>query len=78
MEQRIKLKKLKLALHLKNLSSDSLAKQVFTEQIQNEWPGLTKEVKNICLEWLVRDVTKEWQSEPKANEWKEHLWLIKG
>ena len=55
------------------MSDDSLAKQVFNEQIQNEWPGLTKEVKNICYEWCVRDVTKKWQSEPKANEWKEVL-----
>ena len=73
MSQRIKLRKLKLVLHLKSLSNDSLAKQIYNEQIQNEWPGLTKEAKQICREWLVKDVTKDWYSEPKSKEWKDTL-----
>ena len=48
-------------------------KQIFREQLQNEWPGLTKEVKDICKQWQIKDVTKEWEREPSKKEWKDIL-----
>ena len=35
---------------IRNLSEDSLAKQIYTEQIQNYWPGLglATEAKKLC------------------------------
>ena len=48
-------------------------KQVFREQLRNEWPGLTSEVKKICEEWQIQDVTKDWHLEPSLKEWKHVL-----
>ena len=42
--------KIWLVLHLKQLDEESLASQVYREQIANKWPGLAEEVENICSE----------------------------
>ena len=62
-----------MTLHLKSLPDKCLAKQVFTEQLKNEWPGLTSEAKKICEEWKIKDVTRVWHIEPKLKEWKKEL-----
>ena len=46
---------------------------MFTEQLKNEWPGLTSEAKKICEEWKIKDVTRVWHIEPKLKEWKKEL-----
>ena len=48
----------------------SLAKQIFDEQVENEWPGLAQEAKLISEEFHVKDVTKEWKNEPTKIKWK--------
>ena len=43
--------KMKLLLARKILSQEkSLAKEIYTEQMKNDWPGLAQEVKDICQE----------------------------
>ena len=42
----------------------SLAKEIYTEQLKNDWPGLANEVKEICREIGIdnineKEVTKE-------------------
>ena len=71
MENRIKMMKLKLIIHIKKLDEKSLAKQVFVEQLKNDWPGLTQESKIICEEFHLKDVTKKWTPEPKKKMWKD-------
>ena len=42
--------------HLKNLSDSALAKQVWREQMQQNWPGLAREVSKICDELGIENV----------------------
>ena len=40
---------MKLLMAKKVLSQGrSLAKEIYTEQLKNDWPGLANEVKEIC------------------------------
>ena len=73
MENGIKMMKLKLIIHIKKLSNNSLANQVYKEQLKNDWPGLAKESQAICEEFRLKDVTKEWTFEPKKNKWKSMI-----
>ena len=63
MKQRIW--KMKLLMARKILSQErSLAKEIYTEQLKNDWPGLANEVKEICREIGIdnineKEVTKE-------------------
>ena len=63
MKQRIW--KMKLLLAKKLMSQErSLAKEIYEEQLKNDWPGLSVEVKEICREIGVhnlneKDVSKE-------------------
>ena len=45
---RVWMDKIWLVLHLRQLDEDSLASQVYREQVSNKWPGLAEEVDNIC------------------------------
>ena len=49
--------KIWFVLHLKQLDEESLASQVYKEQITNKWPGLAEEVENICSELGMRGST---------------------
>lgn len=73
MENRVNLKKLNLAVHLKKLDKSSLAGQVFDTQIKNRWPGLCKEVKDICREWNIDNVCASGSDSNSKMEWKKIL-----
>ena len=62
--------KLNLVVHLKQLDEDSLAKQVFDEQIRHNWPGLAKEAKDICQKWKMDNVTREEEEVKSKKMWK--------
>ena len=47
---RVWIQKISLVLHIKQLDEDTLASQVYREQVRNKWPGLAEEVDKICLE----------------------------
>ena len=48
MELEIMKRKLNLIQHIKNLDDNCLAKEIYNEQIRNNWPGLTKECEEFC------------------------------
>ena len=48
MELRVWREKLVLAHHLLNLGKETLARQMYDEQLKQGWPGLAKEVDLIC------------------------------
>ena len=50
-------KKLMFANHLKSLNEEDLAAKVWKEQLTSDWPGLAKEVKQICKDLAIDDVT---------------------
>jgi hypothetical protein len=55
---RVSIEKVMLAYHVINLEEETLAKRVYIEQCSNEWPGLAKEVGEICQELGVESVVK--------------------
>ena len=59
MKQRIWEKKLIFVNFLKSLSSESLAKQIFDEQVKRGWPGLCREAQKICEELGLPNILKE-------------------
>ena len=59
MENRIMERKLNFVVHLKRLDESALAKQIYEEQVDNEWPGLTQEAKELCKELLLPNLTKK-------------------
>ena len=52
---RIKVEKLMLVLHIRNLKENTLAKQIYEEQKKLNWPGLAAESRAICLELDIED-----------------------
>ena len=56
MELRIWVEKLMLALHVRRLGDETLAKKIYKEQKSNEWPGLVKETNEICIKLFVENV----------------------
>ena len=56
MKLRIYKEKLALITHIKNMDEKSLASQIYREQIENDWPGLAKEAKEICEDLGIEDV----------------------
>ena len=48
MENRIIQRKINFLVHVKNLKEGDLAKQVYDEQVLNGYPGLVKEVQELC------------------------------
>ena len=52
---RIKIDKIMLVLHIRNLKENTLAKQIYKEQKKLNWPGLAAESKAICLELDIED-----------------------
>ena len=47
-EMRVWREKLVLGHHITHLDQDTLASQVWSEQVENEWPGLASEVMELC------------------------------
>ena len=47
--------KLSLVLHIRSLSSETLARRLYEEQIERGWPGLAKETAVICSKLGVED-----------------------
>ena len=47
---RVKKEKLMMALHLRQLGEQTLARMIYEEQVSRGWPGLAKEVIEICAE----------------------------
>ena len=57
MELRVWREKKMLAHHLQGLGEDTLARQVWEQQVAQQWPGLAKEVKKICAKLGIESVT---------------------
>ena len=55
--------------HLKRLNKESLANQIFQVQKDNNWPGLVSEVKQLCKELELPDITESHNKFKKTN-WK--------
>ena len=64
------MKKLNFYHHLLNLPDNTLAKQMVTIQIENEWPGLAKECKDFINSLKLTDITK---ASIKKNQWKKEV-----
>ena len=57
MKLRVWKRKLMFANHLKSLNEEDLAAKIWKEQLTSDWPGLAKEVKKICEDLAIDDVT---------------------
>ena len=44
-----------MVIHLRSLDETTLARRVYEEQKEKNWPGLAKETKNICLNLNIED-----------------------
>ena len=67
MKLRIWKKKLMFLHHIKNLKDTDLAKMIWKEQLDQDWPGLVKEAKGICSELEIEDVN---ETSCSKNEWR--------
>ena len=59
MQIRIEKSKLALLFHIKNLDDSSLAKQIYSEQLNSGWPGLLRDCENILERWDVPNILHE-------------------
>ena len=57
MKLRVWKRKLMFANHLKSLKEGDLAAKIWKEQLTSDWPGLAKEVKKICEDLAIANVT---------------------
>ena len=57
MELRVWREKLVLAHHLTSMEEDCLARQVYKEQMAQQWPGLPRELNDICDKLGIQNVT---------------------
>ena len=53
------MKKLIFVNCLKNMHDESLAKQIYSEQVRRSWPGLAKEASELCLILGLPNIVKE-------------------
>ena len=58
MRHRIEKEKIMLISHVKQLNEKSLAKQVYSQQVENDWPGLASEANIICNRLNISDINK--------------------
>ena len=56
---RIWARKLTFTNYLKNMPDESLAGQIFHEQVKRGWPGLAQEARDICSELGLPNIVKE-------------------
>ena len=67
MKQRIW--KLKLMMARKILYQEgSLAHEIYEEQLKHDWPGLAKEVKEICEEIGIKNINEEDVSKEEVDD----------
>ena len=48
MPMRVKKEKVMMVKHVRELEHDSLARQMYEEQVKNNWPGLAQKTEQIC------------------------------
>ena len=63
--------KFSLVFHIRNMEDETLAKQIYNQQLTYGWPGLIREGVKLCEEPGSPDVTKV-----KASD-KEFKWMVK-
>ena len=54
--------KIILVLQIRCLSEETLARRIYEEQKKNNWPGLSKETKEICNALNIEDVNETMQN----------------
>ena len=59
MKRRIWSRKLIFVNTLKNMPEQTLAKQIFNEQVRRGWPGLAREARELCQNLGLPDIVKE-------------------
>ena len=52
---RVKIEKVMLIIHFRSLEENTLARRIYEEQKQENWPGLAAETKIICQELQIED-----------------------
>ena len=72
MELRIWKEKLLFVIHLRSLDEDMLAGWMYKVQVENGWPGLAKEAKEICEKLKIEDVN---QTKLSVKEYKKLMAL---
>ena len=68
MKHRVWKEKLLYVIHLKRLGEQSLAKEIYKEQREQGWPGLAKEVSEICQKLGLEDLNEQDISKETVNE----------
>ena len=58
MKHRIWIEKVMMIVHIRGLNETALARQIWKEQREQNWPGLSKEVSQICEELGIPDVNE--------------------
>ena len=56
------IEKVMLILHIRNLEDGAIAKRIYEEQKEKNWPGLVAETEQICKELKIESVNKTNQS----------------
>ena len=54
-----------MVLHIRSLDDKTLANRVYTQQKENNWPGLVEETKRICEELKIEDCNSTTLSKAK-------------
>ena len=78
MKHRIMAGKLIFANCLKNMEEETLAKQIFEEQVKRGWPGLARESEKFCQELGLPNILKEridkkkWETMVKKSVLENH------
>ena len=67
MKQRIWFQKLMTARSIL-LQEDSLARQAYNQQLARGWPGLSREVSNICKQIGLKDLNEVMMDKDEINE----------
>ena len=68
MKLRIWKEKVMLVLHIRSLNDNTLAKKIYEQQVEEGWPGLAKETKEICEELGIEDCNKTQLSKVEYKE----------
>ena len=69
MQVRVEKAKLGLVHHIRSLEDNSLARQIYMEQLSQGWPGLVTECQELIEKWKIPNIINEEIDIPK-NEWK--------
>ena len=51
----VKIEKILLIFHIRSLNKEAIAKKMYLEQIEKNWPGLAAETRSICEELELED-----------------------